>query len=162
MATYTTIPDSELLADAPVTTSLMFRMRDNPEAVVEGNATKKIASGAFNDNSVSGAKIAINTLSGDRLLNNSVSAAKLQDGTVSSSKLNLVTGQLDSGVIANNGTWNVNLPQYTLNYRIETGDSTWTVTGFTVGSGAATSPGFVLKNNSGGSSSARVLYQAFA
>lgn len=58
MATYTTLPDSALDADSPITESLMLALRDNPLAIQEGDATApKIANTAFTDNTISGVKL---------------------------------------------------------------------------------------------------------
>jgi len=56
MTTYTTIPNSDIDQDSPVTQPLMTALRDNPIAITEGSSgAPRIANAAFN-NSVLGAE----------------------------------------------------------------------------------------------------------
>ena len=58
MANWQTIPDASVNPGAPVTTSLMRAMRDNPLAIIEGAAgAPKIQNNAFADNSISPTKL---------------------------------------------------------------------------------------------------------
>lgn len=59
MTTYTTIPNSEVDQDSPVTQTLMSALRDNPIAITEGSAgAPKIQTNAISDNAVTEGKIA--------------------------------------------------------------------------------------------------------
>lgn len=58
MTGFTTIPDADIDADSPITTALMTALRDNPKAIQEGDpSAPRIASDAFADNTLNGAKL---------------------------------------------------------------------------------------------------------
>ncbi len=77
MTAYTAIPDSDIDPESPGTTTLFTRLRDNPIAVLEGNAVAKIANAAF----------AAGTLNGDKLVTDSVTATQIAAGAVAESEL---------------------------------------------------------------------------
>ena len=59
MAIFTTIPDTDIDPESPITTSLMQALRDNPLAIQEGDpSAPKIQSAAIADGAVTQAKIA--------------------------------------------------------------------------------------------------------
>ena len=63
MAVFTTIPDTDIDPESPITTSLMQALRDNPLAIQEGDpSAPKIQSAAIADGAVTQAKIAASSV----------------------------------------------------------------------------------------------------
>lgn len=64
MAIFTTIPNTDLDANSPLTEPLMLALRDNPIAIAQGDITApNIASEAFADNTISLSKLKSSGLS---------------------------------------------------------------------------------------------------
>ncbi len=62
MATYTPIDNSEVQPEAPLTSSLMIRLRDNPLAIQQGDpSAPQIVTDALSDFAVTAAKMASDT-----------------------------------------------------------------------------------------------------
>jgi len=67
MTTYTTIPNSDIDQDSPVTQPLMTSLRDNPIAITEGaSGAPRIVNAAITDGTIQNAKIASSTLGAEK------------------------------------------------------------------------------------------------
>ena len=78
MTNYTTISNSEVDQDSPVTQTLMSALRDNPIAITEGSAgAPKIQTNAIADNAVTENKIANYVVTTNKIANTAVTLSKL-------------------------------------------------------------------------------------
>jgi len=81
MAVYTTIPNSQVDADAAITQNMVRALRDNPIALFEhGTGAGYFAAAALETNGIDGAKLVDNTLDTARIAANGVDQAALLGG----------------------------------------------------------------------------------
>ena len=86
--TYTAIPDTDVDAESPVTTTLMTLMRDNPIAITQGDAgAPNIIAAALATDSVETAKIKALNVTAAKLAVDSVETAKIKALNVTAAKL---------------------------------------------------------------------------
>ena len=89
MATFTSIPDTDLDGNSPITEPLMLALRDNPLAIAQGDASApNIQTDALQDALITNAKMANNSVGVDQMIDNSVGNDELKkafqlDGTFS-------------------------------------------------------------------------------
>ena len=88
MTNYTTISNSEVDQDSPVTQTLMSALRDNPIAITEGSAgAPKIQTNAIADNAVTENKIANYVVTTNKIANNAVTTNKIVNNAVTENKI---------------------------------------------------------------------------
>ena len=93
MATFTTIPDTDLDANSPITEPMMLALRDNPVAIASGDATApKIQTAAIQDSAISTSKIATNAITNDKMTDNSIGNAELKKSFLAESFWSISTG----------------------------------------------------------------------
>ncbi|MDA0780681.1 MAG: hypothetical protein PQ612_06065 [Rickettsiales bacterium] len=88
MTTYTTINNTDIDVDSPVTTSLMNKLRDNPIAITEGaSGAPKIQAAALDTDSVTANAIAAGAVGSSELGSNAVNTANINNGAITQAKL---------------------------------------------------------------------------
>ncbi len=99
MASYTAIPDADIDADSPLTTTLGTLLRDNPIAITEGAAgapnivaaaiaTDAVEEAKIKNGAVTEGKLATNSVTNTKIGNFAVDTAELATGAVETDKIN--------------------------------------------------------------------------
>jgi len=140
MTTYTSIIDSEIDTDSPVTESLMTRIRDNPIAITEGSSgAPKIQNAAIATDAVRAAQIQAGA----------VAASELGTNSVINAKIKIASGTSYAGFLTTSASINITLHNKSF-FPMIYGDITGiNVGGHSTDGGSGAAPRFKLHNNSG-------------
>ena len=88
MTTYTAIPNGDVDADSPITTTLITQLRDNPIAITEGaSGAPQIQTAAIANDAITAAKIATNAVGASEIAAGAVGASEIAAGAVGTSEI---------------------------------------------------------------------------
>ena len=114
MPEYQEILDSEVEPEAPLTSSLGVRFRDNPIALANGaSGAPRIQTDALNNSAVTTAKINDGAVTTAKINNGAVTQSKLASNATGRAELKTGTNSV-SGTLAASGVESISLTDYAL------------------------------------------------
>ena len=139
MPEYQEILDSEVEPEAPLTSSLGVRFRDNPIALANGaSGAPRIQTDALNNSAVTTAKINNGAVTQAKLASNATGRAELKTGTNSV-----------SGTLADGDRVTVTMSDYALFPSMHASGNVLVVELSDEGSSSASNPKFAIMNDTG-------------